>query len=199
MKKIIRLTEGDLHHMVRSVINEVLDGMDDTEKAYWLMRQRQERPNTKSITKTDYPGEFAKKFHKDIYGNGDKDYDGIYVPDIYDVYSDGNDRTQVKGKVGVDPTNGNFFARQRVPDVPINHPLNFDYVQRPKGKADFTYDSDFTIYPKGVATKIDPYEDDRVKISPKIGDSISNALDRYNGIDKSYLQQRLSKDDYLSR
>lgn len=34
MKKIIRLTEGDLHHMVRSVINEVLDGMDDTEKAY---------------------------------------------------------------------------------------------------------------------------------------------------------------------
>ena len=46
MKQIIRLTESDLHHMVRSVINEVLDGMDDTEKAYWLMRQRQERPNS---------------------------------------------------------------------------------------------------------------------------------------------------------
>ena len=50
MKQIIRLTESDLHHMVRKVINEVLDGMDDTEKSYWLMRQRQERPNTKSRT-----------------------------------------------------------------------------------------------------------------------------------------------------
>lgn len=69
MKKIIRLTEGDIHHMVRRAINEVLDGMDDTEKSYWLMRQRQQRPNTKSRTKTDYPGEFARKFHKDVYGD----------------------------------------------------------------------------------------------------------------------------------
>lgn len=50
MKRTIRLTESDLHNMVRTAINEVLDNMDDTEKAYWLMQQRQERPNTKAKT-----------------------------------------------------------------------------------------------------------------------------------------------------
>lgn len=32
MKRTIRLTESDLHNMVRTTINEVLDNMDDTEK-----------------------------------------------------------------------------------------------------------------------------------------------------------------------
>lgn len=185
MKQIIRLTEGDLHHMVRSIINEVLDGMDDTEKAYWLMRQRQQRPNTKSRTKTDYPREFAKKFNREFYGNGDKDYDGIYVPDIYDTHSDG---TPVKGKVGVDPTNGNLFARQRVPNATIDHPLNFDYVQRPTDGN--TYDEDFITYPKGIATKSEPIYKDYAKISPKMGYAMGDAFDRYNDIDKSYMQQR---------
>ena len=113
MKKIIRLTESDLHHMVRTAINEVLDGMDDTEKAYWLMRQRQQRPNTKSRTKTDYPGEFARKFHKDVYGDNNdvRLTDGYWGADSQDVYNNGNDRIRVTGNARIDQ-NGNFTADQ---------------------------------------------------------------------------------------
>lgn len=98
--------------MVRSVINEVLDGMDDTEKAYWLMRQRQERPNTKSRIKTDYPGEFANKFNKEVYGKNDGAYSGSYEG----TYYNGNRMGNYKGYAGVDPSNGNFSAQQYTDD-----------------------------------------------------------------------------------
>ena len=73
MKKRIRLSESDLHNIIKESINEVLDTMNDTEKAYWLMRQRQERPNRKSKTGGSYASKFADKFNNEVYGR-----DGIH-------------------------------------------------------------------------------------------------------------------------
>lgn len=93
MKRTIRLTESDLHNMVRTAINEVLDNMDDTEKAYWLMQQRQERPNIKAKTPVNYEEQFAKQFNGEVYGN----------PEIFNNGGGYNHNTGTEiGRVGVD-------------------------------------------------------------------------------------------------
>ena len=187
MKKIIRLTEGDIHHMVRTAINEVLDGMDDTEKSYWLMRQRQQRPNTKSRTKTDYPGEFARKFHKDVYGD-DNDVrltDGYWGANSQDVYDNGNDRITVNGNARIDQ-NGNFTADQIAYnndiDKPLRRRLNFTYTQKPGEKT-----GQFYNYQNGMPQKTNA---SNVMPSPNLRNNVARGLNRYNDLAAKYDIQR---------
>lgn len=190
MKKIIRLTEGDIHHMVRRAINEVLDGMDDTEKAYWLMRQRQQRPNTKSRTKTDYPGEFARKFHKDVYGDNNdvRLTDGYWGANSQDVYDNGNDRTTVDGNASIDQ-NGNFTAHQIVYnndiDKPLRRRLNFTYTQKPGEKT-----GQFYNYQNGIPQKTNA---SNVMPSPSLRNNVVRGLNRYNDLAAKYDRQRQSQ------
>lgn len=171
MKKIIRLTEGDIHHMVRRAINEVLDGMDDTEKSYWLMRQRQQRPNTKSRTKTDYPAEFAKKFNKEVYGNENGSSGLEYLDDE-------NGSGSVYYGSGVHPGNGSFNAGQGS----LNHTnpdrMNFDYWQGPNER-----NGEFLMYPKNVRV---PAKASDVYMSPKSEHNFYKGLHRYNDISNTY-------------
>ena len=190
MKKIIRLTEGDIHHMVRTAINEVLDGMDDTEKAYWLMRQRQQRPNTKSRTKTDYPGEFARKFHKDVYGdnNATRMSDGYWGADSQDVYNNGNDRITVAGNACIDQ-NGNFTADQ-MPytygyEEPIDKKLRFNYTQKPGEKT-----GQFYNYQNGMPQKTNA---SNVMPGPNLRNNVVRGLNRYNDLAAKYDRQRQSQ------
>lgn len=168
MKKIIRLTEGDIHHMVRRAINEVLDGMDDTEKAYWLMRQRQQRPNTKSRTKTDYPREFSNKFNKEVYG----DEDGIRD---YENVDDGDWSGYASNGLGVDQS-GTFCASQGASYAPGR--FNFDYSQGPSNK-----NGKFNMYPNNrrVAAK-----NSDVYMSPKFSNNFYKGLHRFNDLSNTY-------------
>lgn len=190
MKKIIRLTEGDLHHMVRTAINEVLDGMDDTEKSYWLMRQRQQRPNTKSRTKTDYPGEFARKFHKDIYGdnNATRMSDGYWGANSQDVYDNGNDRITVDGNARIDQ-NGNFTADQIAYNngniIPFEKKLNFNYTQKPGEKT-----GQFYNYQNGMPQKTNA---SNVMPGPNFRNNVVRGLNRYNDLAAKYDRQRQSQ------
>lgn len=190
MKKIIRLTEGDIHHMVRTAINEVLDGMDDTEKSYWLMRQRQQRPNTKSRTKTDYPGEFARKFHKDVYGdnNAVRMSDGYWGANSQDVYNNGNDRITVDGNASIDQ-NGNFTANQIAYnndiDKPLRRRLNFTYTQKPGEKT-----GQFYNYQNGMPQKTNA---SNVMPSPNLRNNVVRGLNRYNDLAAKYDRQRQSQ------
>lgn len=190
MKKIIRLTEGDIHHMVRRAINEVLDGMDDTEKSYWLMRQRQQRPNTKSRTKTDYPGEFARKFHKDVYGDNNdvRLTDGYWGANSQDVYNNGNDRITVDGNASIDQ-NGNFTANQIAYnndiDKPLRRRLNFTYTQKPGEKT-----GQFYNYQNGMPQKTNA---SNVMPSPNLRNNVVRGLNRYNDLAAKYDRQRQSQ------
>lgn len=175
MKKIIRLTEGDIHHMVRRAINEVLDGMDDTEKAYWLMRQRKERPNTKSRTKTDYPGEFANKFNKEVYGN-ENGADG------YENLDDGNWRGYARSSVGVDQS-GCFRASQGAGYAPGR--FNFDYTQGPNSR-----NGEFSMYPNNVKA---PAKSSDVYMSPEYKLNFYKGFHRYNNLGDKYDRQRQSQ------
>ena len=199
MKKIIRLTEGDIHHMVRRAINEVLDGMDDTEKAYWLMRQRRERPNTKSRTKTNYVDNFRRKFYNDVYGidtdknsnpRGDYDYPESWDRNAY--RSRGDNNIDVHGSIGIDGR-GNLYAGQTTWGETINDRYtdpgiinrNFNYSQSPKEKNGKFYDND--DWPQ--IRKKDP---SRVTMTPNFRDMFNKGVNRYNDLGDKYDRQRQS-------
>ena len=110
MKKTIRLTESDLHNMVRTAINEVLDNMDDTEKAYWLMRQRQQRPNTKAKKPVNYAQQFAQQFNSTMPYSNVQDANGNNVG-----YSGGYNAGGMSMHHGVDQR-GNFSSETYLPD-----------------------------------------------------------------------------------
>lgn len=200
MKKIIRLTEGDIHHMVRRAINEVLDGMDDTEKAYWLMRQRRERPNTKSRTKTNYVDNFRRKFYNDVYGidtdknsypRGDYDYPESWDRNAY--RSRGDKNIDVHGGIGIDGR-GNLYAGQTTWGETINDRYtdpgiinrNFNYSQSPKEKNGKFYDND--DWPQ--IRKKDP---SRVTMTPNFRDMFNKGVNRYNDLGDKYDRQRQSR------
>ena len=167
MKKRIRLSESDLHNIIKESINEVLDTMNDTEKAYWLMRQRQERPNLKSKTGGSYASKFADKFNNEVYGR-----DGIH----YGV--DAGD--QASGNAYVRPSNGAFRAYQ-----------NAGWNHQGKGR-DFYYEQSHGSYqgkfsaPVG-GEQINPKD---IDIHPKIRNYINKGRMRYNQIQQKYDQQR---------
>lgn len=200
MKKIIRLTEGDIHHMVRRAINEVLDGMDDTEKSYWLMRQRQQRPNTKSRTKTNYVDNFRRKFYNDVYGidtdknsnpRGDYDYPESWDRNAY--RSRGDNNIDVHGGIGIDGR-GNLYAGQTTWGETINDRYtdpgiinrNFNYSQSPKEKNGKFYDND--DWPQ--IRKKDP---SRVTMTPNFRDMFNKGVNRYNDLGDKYDKQRQSR------
>ena len=200
MKKIIRLTEGDIHHMVRRAINEVLDGMDDTEKSYWLMRQRRERPNTKSRTKTNYVDNFRRKFYNDVYGidtdknsnpRGDYDYPESWDRNAY--RSRGDNNIDVHGGIGIDGR-GNLYAGQTTWGETINDRYtdpgiinrNFNYSQSPKEKNGKFYDND--DWPQ--IRKKDP---SRVTMTPNFRDMFNKGVNRYNDLGDKYDKQRQSR------
>lgn len=200
MKKIIRLTEGDIHHMVRRAINEVLDGMDDTEKSYWLMRQRRERPNTKSRTKTNYVDNFRRKFYNDVYGidtdknsnpRGDYDYPESWDRNAY--RSRGDNNIDVHGGIGIDGR-GNLYAGQTTWGETINDRYtdpgiinrNFNYSQSPKEKNGKFYDND--DWPQ--IRKKDP---SRVTMTPNFRDMFNKGVNRYNDLGDKYDRQRQSQ------
>lgn len=114
MKRTIRLSESDLHNMVRTAINEVLDNMDDTEKAYWLMRQRQERPNTKAKTPVNYEEQFADKFNRTMPSSN------CYWDDINHGYSSYLPGQSLTGQTvyGVNPASGEFHSESYGKDYP---------------------------------------------------------------------------------
>ena len=200
MKKIIRLTESDLHHMVRRAINEVLDGMDDTEKSYWLMRQRRERPNTKSRTKTNYVDDFRRKFYNDVYGintdrnsypRGDYNYPESWDKNAY--HSRGDKDIDVHGGIGIDGR-GNLYAGQTTWGETINDRYadpgiinrNFNYSQSPKEKNGKFYDND--DWPQ--IRKKDP---SRVTMTPNFKNMFNKGLNRYNDLGDKYDRQRQSQ------
>lgn len=109
MKKTIRLTENDLNNIVRSALNEVLDNMDDTEKAYFLMRQRQQRPS-KSKNPVNYPQQFATQFNNTMPYSNARDGNGNNIG-----YSGGYNRGGQTFHHGVD-NRGNFSSETYQPD-----------------------------------------------------------------------------------
>lgn len=200
MKKIIRLTEGDIHHMVRRAINEVLDGMDDTEKSYWLMRQRQQRPNTKSRTKTNYVDNFRRKFYNDVYGidtdknsnpRGDYDYPESWDRNAY--RSRGDNNIDVHGGIGIDGR-GNLYAGQTTWGETINDRYtdpgiinrNFNYSQSPKEKNGKFYDNDDWSQKQMK----DP---SNVTMTPNFRDMFNKGVNRYNDLGDKYDRQRQSR------
>ena len=200
MKKIIRLTESDIHHMVRRAINEVLDGMDDTEKSYWLMRQRQQRPNTKSRTKTNYVDNFRRKFYNDVYGintdrnsnpRGDYDYPESWDRNAY--RSRGDNNIDVHGGIGIDGR-GNLYAGQTTWGETINDRYtdpgiinrNFNYSQSPKEKNGKFYDNDDWSQKQMK----DP---SNVTMTPNFRDMFNKGVNRYNDLGDKYDRQRQSR------
>ena len=200
MKKIIRLTEGDIHHMVRRAINEVLDGMDDTEKSYWLMRQRRERPNTKSRTKTNYVDNFRRKFYNDVYGidtdknsnpRGDYDYPESWDRNAY--RSRGDNNIDVHGGIGIDGR-GNLYAGQTTWGETINDRYtdpgiinrNFNYSQSPKEKNGKFYDNDDWSQKQMK----DP---SNVTMTPNFRHMFNKGVNRYNDLGDKYDRQRQSR------
>ena len=107
VNRTIRLRESDLHNMVKAAINEVLDNLDDTEKAYWLMRQRQQRPNTKSKTPVNYESEFANQFNNTMPVSNCHQ-DGVN----HGFTSWTPDQGSISGTVtyGVNPASGKFHS-----------------------------------------------------------------------------------------
>lgn len=199
MKQIIRLTESDLHHMVRNVINEVLDGMDGTEKAYWLMRQRQERPNTKSRAKTNYVDDFRRKFYNDAYGiDTDKNHyprGDYHYPETWDrnAYRTGDGNIDVHGGIGIDDR-GNLYAGQTTWGETINDRYNdpgvinrnFNYTQSPNEKNGKFHDNDDWSQKQ---TK-DPSS---VTMTPNFRNMFNKGLHRYNDLGNKYDRQRQSQ------
>jgi len=157
--------------MVRTVINEVLDNMDDTEKAYWLMQQRQQRPNTKAKTPVDYSGQFAQQFNKEVYGNP---YGGSI-----------NANGKAFGSARMNPLGG--FSASQGSGWGINpNGTNFNYHQgtNPDNKNGEFYDT----YKGG--TKMDPSQ---VNMHPAVNNFINKGRTRYNQIQQKYNQQRQSQ------
>lgn len=104
------MKEDVLRNVVRNVINEVLDNMDDTEKAFWLMRQRQERPNTKSRTPVNYEQQFQNEFNNTMPYWNSVDANGNNAG-----YSGGYNRGGQTMNHGVD-NRGNFTSDTIQPD-----------------------------------------------------------------------------------
>lgn len=181
MKRTIRLTESDLHNMVRTAINEVLDGMDDTEKAYWLMQQRQQRPS-KSKSPVNYPQEFAKQFNQEVYGNGE-------------TYNNGggynHDTGYENGRVGVD-RNGNFVGdHSQTLQTPNNYwqqGANFRYQQTPgQAYGNTTVSTGRHAFPSQQANLQDVHANDNYV------NQFNKGFQRYNQIQQKYNQQRQSQ------
>lgn len=171
MKRTIRLTESDLHNMVRTAINEVLDNMDDTEKAYWLMRQRQERPNTKAKTPVNYSGQFAQQFNKEVYDN----------PSGGTIDADG----KAFGSARMNPFGG--FSASQGSGWGINpNGTNFNYHQ---GTNDDNKNGEFYDTNKG-GVKMNTSQ---VNMHPAVNRFINKGRTRYNQIQQKYNQQRQSQ------
>lgn len=166
MKKRIRLSESDLHNIIKESINEVLDNMNGTEKAYWLMRQRQERPNRKSKTGGSYASKFADKFNNEVYGTN-RHY-GVDAGD------------QAYGNAYVHPSKGDFRAYQYAGWDAQGGGRNFDYSQSPD-----SYQGKFSTMNSG-----EPINPKDVDIHPKIRNYINKGRLRYNQIQQKYDQQR---------
>lgn len=181
MKKTIRLTESDLHNIVRSALNEVLDDMDDTEKAYWLMRQRQQRPS-KSKYYVDYPARFAQKFNQEVYGNG-----GIF--NSGGGYN--HDTGYESGRIGVD-WDGNFVADHsqtlQVPNDEWQSNKNFRYKQAPGHGQGNTMTSTRRHFSPSQEVGLED-----VRANNRYAKQFNRGLDRYNQVQQKYNQQRQSQ------
>lgn len=196
MKRTIRLTESDLHNMVRTAINEVLDNMDDTEKAYWLMQQREQRPNTKSKNPVNYRQQFAQKFNNEVYPEGNSQV-GTNWPE----YNEGGkfratnpNGSYAYGGAGVDD-NGNFRAWQNGFTAPSQgkpwgdaiEGANFNYYQgRPQNGTNGFSQSIGT----GNRGQMQPKD---VNMHPQFQQMANKGRTRYNQIQQKYNQQRQSQ------
>ena len=184
-KKLIRLTEQDLHKIVKESVNRVLNEVS-AEKAYWLMQQRKQTPNTKAKTQMHYPSEFANRFNKEVYGtpNG------------------GNMRigNQVDATAYADPRTGNFVGTQATGwDSWRNgynyvgpSGANFKYTKNTDGNEDFTYDrNDTDMDNNGKYTRIgQQMNPSQVNMHPQVRNFIGKGRARYNQIQQNYNQSQ---------
>ena len=182
MKQRIRLTESDLHRIVKESVNRVLNEVS-ADKAYWLMQQRKQTPNTKAKTQMNYPSEFANRFNKEVYGDG----------------MGGNMRmgNQVDASAYVDPRTGNFVGSQNTGwnswkgynyIGPKN--ANFQYTQNTDGNEEFTYDRNDTDRDNngnyaGIGQQMNPSQ---VNMHPQVRNFIGKGRTRYNQIQQNYNQ-----------
>ena len=181
MKKLVRLTEGDLHRIVKESVNRVLNEVS-ADKAYWLMQQRKLRPNTKSKTKMHYPTEFANRFNQEVYGTP----------------MGGNLRVgnQVDATAGVDPRTGDFVGTQATGwgswrngyNYAGPSGANFKYTQNTDGNQEFAYDRNDTDMDRNgkyarIGQQMNPSQ---VNMHPQSRNFIGKGRERYNQIQQNY-------------
>ena len=125
MKKIIRLTESDLHRIVRQSVNEALNELDPrTYASYADKRQAQGQMDKAQQGQQAARNAFNKKYGEERQGNFGTDYFNQMR---------GNNYTVTNGKTVYDPHNeeyreynNNFLSkRQQMPQsyVRANTPL----------------------------------------------------------------------------
>lgn len=164
-KKLIKLTESDLHRIIKESVSKILNEVS-ADKAYWLMQQRKQFPNTKAKTQMHYPGEFASRFNKEVYG----DASGGHV-----------DAGQARGNAKVD-NYGNFTANQYTGWDVNSNGANFNYKQglNPNQEIDGFYDNQ-------GGQKMNPSQ---VNMHPQVKNFINKGRTRYNQIQQNYNQNQ---------
>lgn len=187
MKKLIRLTESDLHMIVKESVNRVLNEVS-AEKAYWLMQQRKQTPNTKAKTQMRYPSEFAYRFNKEVYGDG-----------LGGHMRNGN---QVMSSAYIDPRNGNFVGSQDTGwDSWKNYNYvgpknaNFQYTKNTDGNEEFTYNRNDTDMDNNgkymrIGQQMNPSQ---VNMHPQVRNFIGKGRARYNQIQQNYNKSQQSQ------
>ena len=164
-KRLIRLTESDLHKIIKESVNKILNEVS-ADKAYWLMQQRKQNPNTKSKTQMHYPGEFASRFNKEVYG------------DVNGGNIDANG--QAMGNAKVD-NYGNFIANQSTGWGASSNGANFNYRQG----LNQNQETD-GFYNQG-GQKMNPSQ---VNMHPQVKNFINRGRTRYNQIQQNYNQNQ---------
>lgn len=100
MKKIIRLTESDLHHIVRQSVNEALNELDPrTYASYANKRQAQGQMDKAEQGKQAARNAFNKQYGSERQGNFGTDYFNQMR---------GNNYTVTNGKTEYDPHNEEY-------------------------------------------------------------------------------------------
>ena len=179
-KKLIRLTESDLHKIVKESVSRVLNEVS-ADKAYWLMQQRKQNPNTKAKTQMHYPSEFANRFNKEVYG----------------TQNGGNMRigNQVDATAYADPRTGNFVGSQSTGwdswngnDYVGPKNANFQYMKNTDGNDEFTYGrNDTNRDNNGEYTRIgQQMNPSQVNMHPQAKNLIGKGRERYNQIQQNY-------------
>ena len=173
VNRTIRLSESDLHNMVKAAINEVLDNLDDTEKSYWLMRQRQERPNTKAKKPVDYKSEFANQFNKTMpLSNCHQDG----VNHGFTSWTPG--QRDISGTVtyGVNPGSGEFHSE--------TYGKDFTY-----GGQNIGNNGETGYVRQGANGKIQKFNGQNREVDRNVSSSANSQANRYRAMRDKYNQQ----------